>query len=111
LFLGLLPESQGNWQCAQANYQKVLDLQSDNALTANNLPYSMIEHGGNIVVALSLAETARRGLPDSPSTADTLAWAYIQKETIGRRTCWRTRQRKHRKIKPSNTISEWRTKS
>jgi len=29
-------------------------------------------------VALSLEETARRSLPDSPNTADTLAWAYIQ---------------------------------
>ncbi len=36
----------------------------------------MLEHGGNINVALSLAQTGRRGLPNSPSTADTLGWAY-----------------------------------
>ncbi len=28
-------------------------------------------------VALSLAQNARRALPDLPNTADTLAWAYI----------------------------------
>ena len=33
----------------------------------------------NTDYALSLAETARRALPDSPNTADTLAWAYYQK--------------------------------
>ena len=30
-------------------------------------------------VALTLAQTARRALPNSPSTADTLAWAYYKK--------------------------------
>jgi len=80
LLLGMLQESQGNWQAAQPNYQKVLDIQSDNPLAANNLAYSMLDHGGNVDVALSLAQTARRGLPDSASTEDTLAWAYIQKE-------------------------------
>jgi tetratricopeptide (TPR) repeat protein len=39
----------------------------------------MMETGQNIDVALSLAQVARRGLPNSPDTADTLAWAYYQK--------------------------------
>jgi tetratricopeptide (TPR) repeat protein len=30
-------------------------------------------------VALSLAESARRSMPHSPNTADTLAWAYYNK--------------------------------
>jgi len=37
--------------------------------------------GGNVDVALTLAQTARRGMPNSPSTADTLAWAYYSKGT------------------------------
>ena len=36
----------------------------------------MLEHGGNINVALTLAQTARKGLPDLPNSADTLGWAY-----------------------------------
>jgi len=39
----------------------------------------MLQQGGNIDVALSMAQTARRALPDSPNTADTLGWAYYQK--------------------------------
>jgi len=30
-------------------------------------------------VAMGLAQTARRGMPDSPNAADTLGWAYYQK--------------------------------
>ena len=36
----------------------------------------MLEHGGSVNVALTLAQTARRGLPDLPNSADTLGWAY-----------------------------------
>ena len=36
----------------------------------------MLEHGENVNVATSLAQTARKGMPDLPSSADTLGWAY-----------------------------------
>ena len=32
---------------------------------------------------MSLAETARRGMPDSPNVADTLGWIYYQKGVYG----------------------------
>jgi cellulose synthase operon protein C len=38
-----------------------------------------VHEGGNLDVALSLAQTARRGLPDSADVADTLGWIYYQK--------------------------------
>jgi Flp pilus assembly protein TadD len=76
--LGSLYESSGNWQLAQTTYQKVLSSQPDNALAANNLAYVLLEHGGSVNLALNLAQTARRGLPTSPNTADTLGWAYCQ---------------------------------
>jgi tetratricopeptide (TPR) repeat protein len=79
ILLGSLEESRGRWQEAQQHYQKVLNIQSDNPVAANNLAYSLLEHSGNADLALSFAQTARRGLPDQPSTADTLAWAYIHK--------------------------------
>ncbi len=74
--LGTLYESVGNWQRAQATYEKALAIQPDNALAANNLAYLLLEHGGSPNVALSLAETARKGLPKLPNSADTLGWAY-----------------------------------
>ena len=42
-----------------------------------------IESGENVDVALSLAQTARRILPDSPQTADTLGWVYFYKGEFG----------------------------
>ncbi len=79
LLFGTLEEGRNNWQRAQELYQKSLQVQPDFALAANNLAYLMLEHGGNIDAALSYAQVARRGLPDLPNTADTLAWAYYHK--------------------------------
>lgn len=79
ILLGSLEEKTGNWQKAEDVYQKALQVRPDYPLAANNLAYLMLEHGGNVDAALSLAQVARRGLPESPGSADTLAWAYYQK--------------------------------
>ncbi len=36
----------------------------------------MLSHGENPNVAFTLAQTARKGLPNLPNSADTLGWAY-----------------------------------
>jgi Flp pilus assembly protein TadD len=74
--LGSAYESKGDWQQAQTTYQQALNIQSDNAVAANNLAYILLEHGGDANRALSLAQTGRKGMTDSPNSADTLAWAY-----------------------------------
>jgi len=76
---GTLQEVQGDRDGAIVSYKKALQIQPDQAVASNNLAYLMIETGQNVDVALSLAQTARRNLPNSPSTADTLAWAYYHK--------------------------------
>ncbi len=78
LALGALFESAGNWQSAKAIYEKVLNAQPENPFAANNLAYILLDHGGSVNMALNLAQTARRGLPNSPNTADTLGWALYQ---------------------------------
>ena len=83
ILLGSLEESQGNWQYAQQEYQKALAVQPNNPAAANNLAYIFLEHGGNADVALSLAQTARQAMPDNANTADTLAWAYVDKGVFG----------------------------
>jgi len=83
ILLGALEESQSNWQDAQKSYQKALLIQPDNPAAANNLAYLLLEHGGNVDVALSMAQAARRALPELPNTADTLAWAYVSKGAYG----------------------------
>jgi cellulose synthase operon protein C len=76
---GVLYESKQSWDQAKAMYRRALSIQPDQPLASNNLAYMMLEEGGNVDVALAMAETARRGMPDSPNAADTLGWAYYQK--------------------------------
>ena len=79
ILAGEMYESQSEWNNAKAMYQKALEIQSDNPLASNNLAYVMLQQGGNVDVALAMAQTARRGMPDSSNAADTLGWAYFQK--------------------------------
>jgi tetratricopeptide (TPR) repeat protein len=78
-FLGMIDEAQHNWQQAEDQYKKALDIDPGNAIAANNLAYLLLEHGGNLDMALTYAQTARRSMPDSPNTADTLASVYLRK--------------------------------
>ena len=79
ILLGELYEGQKNWDHAKEMYQKALTIQPENPVASNNLAYVMLTTGGNIDVAISLAQTARRLMPDSANAADTLGWAYFQK--------------------------------
>jgi tetratricopeptide (TPR) repeat protein len=77
---GALEEAKGDDEKAMADFKKALELDPNNAVAANDLAYMMVENGDNIDVALTLAQTARRLLPDSADTADTLAWVFYKKE-------------------------------
>ena len=79
--LGTFEESRGDIGKAEAYYRKSLQIQPQQPLAANNLAFRMLQNGENVDVALSLAQTARRAMPNSPNTADTLAWAYYYKGT------------------------------
>jgi len=81
--LGTLEESLGDNQKAVGYYKQSLAIQPTQPVAANNLAYRMLLDGGNVDVALTLAQTARQGMPNSPNAADTLAWAYYYKGTYG----------------------------
>ena len=81
--LGTLEESRGDARKAEDYYKKAIAIQPAQPVAANNLAYLMLKNGENADVALTLAETARRAMPTSPNTADTLAWAYYYKGTYG----------------------------
>lgn len=81
--LGTLEEGSGDKRKAEDYYRKSLQIQPEQPVATNNLAYLMLQNGGNVDVALSLAQTARRLMPNSPSTADTLAWAYYYKGAFG----------------------------
>lgn len=78
IVIGNLYESKSDWTKAESAYQNALALNSQNPIASNDLARTMVHAGGSLDIALTLAQTARRGLPDSPSTADTLGWIYYQ---------------------------------
>jgi tetratricopeptide (TPR) repeat protein len=76
---GSLLEAKGDQSKAMDAYKKALQIEPNNAVASNNLAYLMVENGQNVDVALTLAQAARRAMPDSAHTADTLAWVYFYK--------------------------------
>jgi Tfp pilus assembly protein PilF len=81
--LGTLEESRGDKRKAEDYYKKSLQFQPEQPIASNNLAYLMLQNGENVDVALTLAQTAHRSMPNSPGSADTLAWAYYYKGTYG----------------------------
>jgi tetratricopeptide (TPR) repeat protein len=79
VLMGKLYESKSDWKKAEDAYQNALAINPQDFPASNNLAHAMLQTGGNLDVALSLAQTARRGLPDSPGVTDNLAWIYYQK--------------------------------
>jgi cellulose synthase operon protein C len=79
VLIGEVYEAKQDWDRAKQYYQKALEISPQNAVASNNLAYVMMQTGGNVDVALSLAQTARRADPESPNAADTLGWIFYQK--------------------------------
>jgi tetratricopeptide (TPR) repeat protein len=79
ILAGQLFESKQDWERAQDCYRKALEIDSREPLASNNLAYVLTQTGGNLDLALSLAQTARRGMPDSFNAADTLGWVLYEK--------------------------------
>jgi cellulose synthase operon protein C len=76
---GQLFESERDWDRAKACYQKALEIDPRQPVASNNLAYVLTQTGGNLDVALSLAQTAKRGMPESSNAADTLGWVLFEK--------------------------------
>ena len=66
-------------------------------LVAQRLASLYLDHGGDLNVALSLAQIAKQKLPGLPATVDTLGWAYYKMGPFNRRSNnYRKRSRRHR---------------
>jgi tetratricopeptide (TPR) repeat protein len=79
LMTGELYEAEKKLDNARQMYEKALQIQPEMPMASNNLAYVLLQTGGSVDVALSLAQAARRGMPDSPNAADTLGWVFYQK--------------------------------
>jgi tetratricopeptide (TPR) repeat protein len=79
MVLGIIHEGRKEYDKAQAHYEAILKLDSRFAPAANNLAWTLVEHGGNLDVALSHAQMAREQQPNDSHIADTLGWIYYKK--------------------------------
>ena len=78
--IAMLLQSMNRMDEAQKRYERVIQLDRQAPVAANNLAWMYAERGGNLDVALQLAQTARRNLPNAHAVADTLGWVYYKKQ-------------------------------
>jgi tetratricopeptide (TPR) repeat protein len=73
-----LYEKQGDWKEAEKLSERAHGIDPTSALVAANLASLYLDHGGNVNVALSLAQQAKQKMPDSAAVTDTLGWAFYK---------------------------------
>jgi len=81
ILLAQMYERRADSNQAITHYKKALELDPVNIIAKNNLAWIYAENGGNIDVALRLAQEAEEARPDDPSISDTLAWIYVKKQS------------------------------
>ena len=59
-------------------YQAALEVEPKNGFLLNNYAYLLAETGGDLKVALELAQRARDILPNQPEITDTVGWIYLK---------------------------------
>lgn len=76
---GMIFQSVQRWDDARKAYEHVVQLDQENALAKNNLAWLLAEHGGNIDVALSLAQDAKQKSVSNLQITNTIGWIYYKK--------------------------------
>jgi tetratricopeptide (TPR) repeat protein len=71
-------EKEGNWEEAKKLCEKARQVDPASPVVANHLAALYLDHGGDVNVAVSLAQVAKQKMPGSPATSDTLGWAYYK---------------------------------
>ena len=79
ILAAVLAHSRGKLDVAKQRYEKALAANPQSAVAANNLAWIYAEEGGNLDVALNLAQTAKRAAPDNPNFIDTLGFVLLKK--------------------------------
>ena len=69
---------EGNWEEAKRLCEKAHQIDPASPEIATELAFLYLEHGGDVNLALSLAQGAKQKLPNSLPVADTLGWAYYK---------------------------------
>jgi putative PEP-CTERM system TPR-repeat lipoprotein len=77
--VGVLQHAAGKTSEARQSYEAVLRLDPSAVVAANNLAWMTMEEGGNLDVALQLAQAATQRAPASGEVRDTLGRIYYRK--------------------------------
>jgi tetratricopeptide (TPR) repeat protein len=80
--VGIILQVQGKADAARESFEQVLRIDPEAAVAANNLAWMYAEHGGNLDVALHLAQTAQKRLANVPQVSDTLGFIYYKKDLL-----------------------------
>ncbi len=67
-----------DWDAAEADFRRALEVEPDQPTVLNYLGYSLIERGEKLDEALDMIERAVAGDPDSGYILDSLAWALFR---------------------------------
>lgn len=79
LQLAMMYDTNGKRQEAKPLYEHVLRIEPDNHIALNNLAFMMADIGGDLDVALTMAQKAKQKMPHDANISDTLGWIYIKK--------------------------------
>jgi tetratricopeptide (TPR) repeat protein len=76
--LATLYSTDGKWQEQISALEKARTVDPSSPYVKNDLAYLYLEHGKDPNFAFSLAQEAKRALPNSPVASDTLGWALYK---------------------------------
>jgi tetratricopeptide (TPR) repeat protein len=76
--LGTQFERENRWEEARKLFEKAHEMEPNSPYVSAELAFLYLEHGGDVNVAVSLAQMAKQKMPESPMTADALGWAYYK---------------------------------
>src|SRR4029077_17923007 len=74
-----LYEATGNLDGARKYYEQALAIDPSSAVAANNLAFLYVKQGGNLDLALGLAQKAKQFMPEANQISDTLGWVLYKK--------------------------------
>ena len=77
---GMVYEHIQRWDEARKSYERSLMLDDNSAVVKNNLASVLADHGGDLNVALTLAQQAKEKMVDSPEINSTLGWIYYKRQ-------------------------------
>jgi tetratricopeptide (TPR) repeat protein len=78
--IGMLQDAKENFDEAQKNYRKALEITPDISIAANNLAWNIADReSGNLDEAMQFAQSAADREPKVASYFDTLGWVYYKK--------------------------------